>query len=391
MFMILVILHELWHFTAARKSGVKVLEFGIGIPPKVCRLRTDKKWTEYTLNAIPLGWFCRLKWEDPSDKKEFMAKDSFITAKFRNKILILAGWVLANIIVAWIIFTWAFTIWTQPISIIPENAIKSQSNSLLMPTYSFLEQNALLSWEQENTPLLVDTVLEWSIANDMWILTWDKIVSINSQNVNSWNIWLTLKESIWKEITVNYIRNWKPSSTIWQCPEDNCVLWISFLASWSLQVKQIKYPVHIAALHWVKELRAQTELTFSALWRLWKSLVSFNWSKIKWSLNGLTWPVWVVKFWERLLNTWWRIVYLAFAGMISLALAIFNILPIPALDWWRMLGVIIQKVFRLKVEKYFNIEWYINTVFFILLMVLWIYIILKDLVVFRGIKIPFLG
>jgi regulator of sigma E protease len=83
--------------------------------------------------------------------------------------------------------------------------------------------------------------------------------------------------------------------------------------------------------------------------------------------------------------------YIAFAGMISLALAIFNMLPIPALDGGRALWVIIQKVFRFSKEKYFNIEWYINTVFFILLMVLGIYIILKDLVVFRWIHIPFFG
>jgi regulator of sigma E protease len=76
--------------------------------------------------------------------------------------------------------------------------------------------------------------------------------------------------------------------------------------------------------------------------------------------------------------------------MISLALAIFNVLPIPALDGGRLLWVLIQWLGKLKPEKYFNIEWYINLVFFILLMALWIYILLKDLVHFRNIKIPFL-
>jgi regulator of sigma E protease len=76
--------------------------------------------------------------------------------------------------------------------------------------------------------------------------------------------------------------------------------------------------------------------------------------------------------------------------MISLALAIFNILPIPALDWGRVVWVIIQKVFRIKPEKYFVWEWYVNTVFFVLLMLLWVYIILKDLAVYRWISIPFI-
>jgi regulator of sigma E protease len=55
MFMSLVLIHELGHFINAKRSGVKVLEFGIGIPPKVCKLRTDKAGTQYTLNLIPLG------------------------------------------------------------------------------------------------------------------------------------------------------------------------------------------------------------------------------------------------------------------------------------------------------------------------------------------------
>jgi len=61
MLMILVILHELGHFWAAKKLGVKVLEFGVGIPPKAKKLWTDVQGTEYTLNRIPLGGFVRLK------------------------------------------------------------------------------------------------------------------------------------------------------------------------------------------------------------------------------------------------------------------------------------------------------------------------------------------
>jgi hypothetical protein len=52
---------------------------------------------------------------------------------------------------------------------------------------------------------------------------------------------------------------------------------------------------------------------------------------------------------------------------------------------------LIQWAGRLKAEKYFTIEWYINFVFFVLLMGLGIYIILKDLIRFRGVHIPFLS
>lgn len=55
MFFLLIFVHELGHFLAAKKSGVKVYEFGFGIPPKALTLRKDKGGTEYTLNWIPLG------------------------------------------------------------------------------------------------------------------------------------------------------------------------------------------------------------------------------------------------------------------------------------------------------------------------------------------------
>jgi len=100
MFMLLVLWHELGHFITAKKSWVKVLEFGIGIPPKLFKIRTDKSGTEYTINLLPLGWFVRLKGEDPKDEEDFKAKDSFIMAKVHKKIIILLAGITANLIIA---------------------------------------------------------------------------------------------------------------------------------------------------------------------------------------------------------------------------------------------------------------------------------------------------
>ena len=60
-FFIVVFLHEMGHFLVSRWSGVKVLEFGIGIPPRLKKLFRDKKGTEWTLNWLPIGGFVRLK------------------------------------------------------------------------------------------------------------------------------------------------------------------------------------------------------------------------------------------------------------------------------------------------------------------------------------------
>lgn len=60
-FTFIVFIHEMGHFLTARLTGMKVEEFGIGIPPKAGSLGKDKKGTEYTLNWLPIGGFVRIK------------------------------------------------------------------------------------------------------------------------------------------------------------------------------------------------------------------------------------------------------------------------------------------------------------------------------------------
>ena len=59
----LVLIHEFGHFLTARLAGVRVLEFGIGFPPRAKVLRS-KGETLYTLNWLPIGGFVKLEGED---------------------------------------------------------------------------------------------------------------------------------------------------------------------------------------------------------------------------------------------------------------------------------------------------------------------------------------
>lgn len=389
-FMLLVVAHEFGHFIAAKKSWVKVLEFGLGIPPKLFRFYKDRDGTEYTINAIPLWWFVRLKGEDPEKKEEFNARDSLIQAKIWKKVIILLGWVTMNFLLAWLIFTFIFKIWVTPISILPENSVKTTQHSYLMPTITFLQEQDLLSWELTDNKVLVWEVIEW-IWQDIWLTWWDIVLSVNDNTVNYYNISKTLQDQIWKEIVVRYDRDGTIIEKSALCPDDSCMLWIALISSWNIWIKEIRMTLDKAMIAWLQEIRAQSAMTFSTLWTLGKNLISFDKNKIKTSISKLTWPAWAIKVWEKLLEAGWWKVLLWFAGMISLALAIFNVLPIPALDGWRLLGSLIQRGFKIKPDKYFAIESYINMVFFVLLMWLWIVILLKDLVRFRNVPIPFIS
>ncbi len=400
MFMGLVLIHELGHFITAKKNGVKVLEFGIGIPPKICRIRTDKWGTEYTLNMIPLGWFVRLKGEDPNVQEDFHAKDSFIKAKIRKKIIILLAGVTSNVILAWVLFTIVFTAGTRPIVVASENSIQGRHESYLFPTKTFLYQQGYITdtikKQVESIPVIITNLeIEW-IANTVGIHTGDKIISINTITVNAWNIDSILKDISGTMLTIRIDRNGNTQEFTWNCRSKTCELGIAYsgidISDMGIFKEQrIKFPLGKSIGIAVKEIISETKSTFNILGTLGASLISFEKTRISKELNKMTWPAWAIKIGWMLYAEWWRTFFIIFAAMISLALAIFNVLPIPALDGGRLLGVLIQWLGKLKPEKYFTIEWYINLIFFVLLMGLWIYILLKDLSHFRAIKIPFLG
>lgn len=94
----LIVIHEAGHYITAKMFGVKVLEAGIGLPPKVWGF--TYKETEYTINALPLGAFVRmLGEEDPSDPRSLAAQP-----KWKRVVIIASGAVL-NAITAIVLLT----------------------------------------------------------------------------------------------------------------------------------------------------------------------------------------------------------------------------------------------------------------------------------------------
>lgn len=115
-FFIVVFIHEMGHFLAARWSGVKVQEFGIGIPPRLMRVFRDRKGTEWTLNWLPIGGFVRLKGEDISSP-ESREKDALPQAKWWKQVIILLAGVTMNFLLAGLLFGFLFYRGTEPLTI----------------------------------------------------------------------------------------------------------------------------------------------------------------------------------------------------------------------------------------------------------------------------------
>ena len=391
-FMILVVLHEFGHFMAARKCWMKVPEFWIWLPPKLCNLWKDKKGTQYTLNWIPLGGFCQIEWDDPTDKESFKNPNTLFTAPLWKRLIVIFAWVAMNFLTAWVIFTGIFWHWVQPLSV-SQIAEEKWSTSYLMASSSFLREKWFLTWQVESWILVVE-VMSWWLWEQIGLQPWDILetfdgVSLDFSNFselmasganNSHEFWIHRRNG---EVDL-YL------SETFECSQE-CKFDIVIWENGNIQLSDIKFWLGWAMLAAFHEIWAEWNLTMDALWILGKWLFSFDKWEMKDALNNLAGPVGAVKIWWMFYEMWWWWAYFAFAAIISLALAIFNVLPIPALDWGRAVWMILQSIFKWKSEKYFKYEWYVNAFFFYLILLLWVILILKDLIVFRWVNIPFIS
>jgi regulator of sigma E protease len=105
----LVLVHEVGHFVMARVARVRVLEFGIGFPPRARVLRSGGE-TLYTLNWLPIGGFVKLEGEDGDGADD---PRSFVQARLPVKLVILVAGVAMNLLLSIAIFT-GIALWGEP-------------------------------------------------------------------------------------------------------------------------------------------------------------------------------------------------------------------------------------------------------------------------------------
>lgn len=100
----LVLFHEFGHFITARLAGVRVLEFGVGFPPRA-KVLGQRGQTLYTLNWLPIGGFVKLEGEDGEDGEDAHDPRSFVRARLPVKLFIMVAGVAMNLLLAFSIFT----------------------------------------------------------------------------------------------------------------------------------------------------------------------------------------------------------------------------------------------------------------------------------------------
>lgn len=108
---VLVLVHEWGHFITAKKTGMRVDEFGIGFPPRIFGVKKGE--TLYSINAIPLGGFVKIMGEDGEELSESEKARSFGSRPLWAQALVLVAGVTMNILFAWLLFSIAFMVGTK--------------------------------------------------------------------------------------------------------------------------------------------------------------------------------------------------------------------------------------------------------------------------------------
>ncbi len=105
--LVCVLVHEWGHFIVAKKSGMLVEEFGFGIPPKLFSWKRGE--TTYSINALPIGGFVKIAGENGADES-IPRERQFDSKPWYLKSLVLVAGVIMNFLLAVVLFTGAYTI-----------------------------------------------------------------------------------------------------------------------------------------------------------------------------------------------------------------------------------------------------------------------------------------
>lgn len=128
-FSLLILVHEFGHFWAAKKAGVKVEEFGFGLPPRAWGKKVGG--TLYSLNWIPFGGFVRMLGEDSRDPKMLTEPKSFASKSLRARIVIVVAGVVANFLLAIVLLTVGFSFGIQPLLLSPEDVFQGIEHGVI--------------------------------------------------------------------------------------------------------------------------------------------------------------------------------------------------------------------------------------------------------------------
>lgn len=354
---ILIFVHELGHFLAAKACKIRVDEFALGFPPRVFGKKYGE--TDYVLNLIPFGGYVKIFGENP-DEESISGPDnerSFVNKNRGLQAIVLSAGVLFNIILAWLLISFGFMFGTlAPVSEYENSGVIKDRKVIVLETLSEspAEKAGLKAGDiikGVSNPLLSSNPLgENATVND--------IQSFISKNSESELVMSVLRSGEIKKISV------KPISGL---IEDKVAIGISME-----EVATVRLSFFKSLWEGGKSTILFTKLTASGLFDLITKAFTG-----KADFSQISGPVGIAGLVGDAARTGLTNLFNLIA-IISINLAVLNFFPFPALDGGRLLFVGIEAIIRRRLNP--KIMNYMNGIGFILLLVLMVIVTFKDVV-----------
>jgi regulator of sigma E protease len=356
---LLIFVHELGHFLAARSVGAQVFEFALGFGPRL--ISKEYKGTRYSIRAIPLGGFVNILGDgDPSKLDEESLKKSNPDGNLKNK----SKWAQAFVMLAGIFMNLLLAIVCYYIVI----GFSGWKISLSYDFEDFHPVGADIVKERvSDVPyeVLEDTFAEMSDMPESGY-----IKEINGQGVE-------YVEDISQHIEGNDVVD------ITACVEENtCDVYevkvgedgkvgVAIGVNYLVYIDYSQKKIFAGASHLINDVRLIGRI-FGTLFKEAKQ--TGDYSTLSRSVSG---PVGIYFLVDYFKDLGW-IPFISLIADLSLSLAIMNILPIPALDGGRVLIVAIEGILKKDIDP--KVEAIIINVSFIILMVFVVFVMIKDIV-----------
>jgi len=341
----LVSLHELGHFLVAKKFGVKVEEFGIGYPPRIIGKRIGE--TFYSLNLLPFGAFVKM----PGEIGESKDPRSFSAQSVGRRILIALGGVVTFWIMAAFLFSIVFSLGAP--TVVEDETVTNITDPKVQITSVDSNSPADLVGIKAG-----DIIKEMSFGEQVEVPSTIKEVQDFTNNHLGKEIFLTVERK-GELITLSLIPRITP-------PTGQGPMGVGLVRT---AIK--KYPWYLAP---GQGIITTINLTVGIIQGYGQAIVNV----IQGIPSGvqMAGPVRVfqmLSYAQQMgLNH-----FIGFLGMISIYLAIFNILPIPALDGGKIAFLVLEGIRKKPIPK--RIEYNITAGFFILLLILMVWVTINDI------------
>jgi regulator of sigma E protease len=342
----LVLVHELGHFWAAKKAGCAVDEFGIGFPPRVFSIKRGD--TVYSINLLPLGGFVKIRGENGDDAPD---EKSFVTKSVAWKALIVSAGVLMNVAMAYVLIS--FTLVFGVTAVVDDTLTTSKFARL------------------SNEAIRIVHVMPESPADQAGLQVGDVVIKLDGGTVSTVTPLLDRFSNEMGEPVVLEVQRGADTQTVEMTPSFIEDIGHSGVGVGLSHTATLSYPWYVAPWYGLTRTITMLGLILAAFGGLFAQL--FTTGGVSADVTG---PIGIAVLTGEVARLG-LLPLMQFAALLSLNLAIINILPFPALDGSRLLLIIVEK-FRGK-QLNVQLERWAHVVGFSLLMLLMVVVTARDI------------